>query len=199
VRNLGKSVQARRFLELMPNPEMAKDLRSLAPALYWRLRRQQMYFTPAAGLFIDARIEQVPNSRSRLTLSAQRDLLGAPMLQMEWWKTEVDKHTLRSVLARARRFWRSTRLDVTSPVAWSVEPDQDDLVERTVDTRHPAGTARMGVDPRTSVVSPRLACHAVPNVFVASAAVFPSSGSANPTLTIMQIACLAAESVMAVS
>ena len=56
----------------------------------------------------------------------------------------------------------------------------------------------MGADPRTSVVNPRLACHAVPNIFVASAAVFPSSGSANPTLTIMQIACRAAESVMAV-
>ena len=56
----------------------------------------------------------------------------------------------------------------------------------------------MGVNPRTSVVNSLLACHAVPNLFVASAAVFPSSGSANPTLTIMQIACRAAESVMAV-
>ena len=55
----------------------------------------------------------------------------------------------------------------------------------------------MGVDPRTSVVNPRLACHAIPNIFLASAAVFSSSGSANPTLTIMQIACRAAESVMA--
>ena len=55
----------------------------------------------------------------------------------------------------------------------------------------------MGVDPRTSVVNPRLACHAVANVFVASAAAFPSSGSANPTLTIMQIAFRAAESVTA--
>jgi choline dehydrogenase-like flavoprotein len=85
-----------------------------------------------------------------------------------------------------------------SPIAWSIDPDEDDLIEQTVDTRHPAGTARMGVDPSTSVVNARLACHAVPNMFVASAAVFPSSGSANPTLTIMQIACRAAESVTAV-
>ena len=117
---------------------------------------------------------------------------------MDWRKTAADRHTLRSVLLRAHRFWRSTFLDATSPVAWSIDPDQDDLIEQTIDTRHPAGTARMGVDPRASVVNPRLACHAVPNVFVASAAVFPSSGSANPTLTIMQIACRAAESVMAV-
>jgi choline dehydrogenase-like flavoprotein len=198
VRNLGKSAQARRLLELVPKPEIAKDLRSLGPALYWRMRHKQMYFSPAIDLFVDARIEQVPNSRSRLTLSKQRDELGAPKLQMDWRKTDADKHTLRSVLLRARRFWRSTHLGVTSPVDWSVDPDQDDLIDQTIDTRHPAGTARMGVDPRTSVVNPRLACHAVPNIFIASAAVFPSSGSANPTLTIMQIACRAAESVMAV-
>jgi choline dehydrogenase-like flavoprotein len=198
VRNLGKSVQARRFLELAPRREMAKDLGNLAPALYWGLRHRQLYLTSAADLFVEVRIEQVPDSRSRLTLSRELDELGAPILQMDWRKTEVDKHTLRSVLRRARRFWRSSFLDFTSPIAWSIDPEQDDLIEQTIDTRHPAGTARMGVDPRMSVVDPRLACHAVPNVFVASGAVFPSSGSANPTLTIMEIACRAAESVMAV-
>lgn len=197
VRKLGKSIQARRFSELAPTRDMAKDLSSLAPALYWRVRHKQMYFSPAIDLFIDARIEQAPNSRSRLTLSRQRDELGAPMLQMEWRKSALDRHTLRSVLLRARRFWRSTGLDAASPVEWSADPDRDDLIDETVDTRHPAGTARMGLDPRASVVNPRLACHAVPNIFVASAAVFPSSGSANPTLTIIEIACRAAESVMA--
>jgi len=197
-RNLGKSVQARRFPELVPKAEIAKDLGSLAPALYWRVRHKQVHFSPCIDLFVDARIEQVPKSLSRLALSKQRDELGAPMLRMDWRKTDSDKHTLRSVLLRARRFWRSTFLHATSPIAWSINPDQDDLVEQTMDTRHPAGTARMGTDPRRSVVNPRLACHAVPNVLVASAAVFPSSGSANPTLTIMQIAFRAAESVMAV-
>ncbi|HEY3624456.1 MAG TPA: GMC family oxidoreductase [Roseiarcus sp.] len=198
VRNLGKSVQARRFPELVPKREVAKDLGSLGRALYWRVRHKQMYFSPSVDLFVDARIEQAPSSLSCLTLSKSHDEFGAPLLQIDWRKTAQDKHTLRSVLLRARRFWRSTRLDVTSPVSWSIDPDQEDLIERTTDTRHPAGTARMGVDPRTSVVNPQLACHAIPNVFVASAAVFPSSGSSNPTLTIMQIACRAVESVMAV-
>jgi choline dehydrogenase-like flavoprotein len=198
VRNLGKSVQARRFLELVPKYGMAKDLGSAGPAFYWRVRYKQMYFSPAMELFVDARIEQTPSSRSRLTLSRSRDRFGAPMLQINWRKTALDRHTLRSVLLRARRFWQSTFLHATSPIAWSVDPDQENLIDQATDTRHPAGTARMGADPRTSVVNPRLACHAVPNIFVASAAVFPSSGSANPTLTIMQIACRAAESVMAV-
>jgi choline dehydrogenase-like flavoprotein len=147
-------------------------------------------------LFVDARIEQTPNSCSRLALSRSRDGFGAPMLKIDWRKTALDRHTLRSVLLRARWFWQSTFLRATSPIVWSIDPDEEDLIERTTDTRHPAGTARMGADPRTSVVNARLACHAVPNIFVASAAVFPSSGSANPTLTIIQIACRAAESVM---
>jgi choline dehydrogenase-like flavoprotein len=198
VRNLGKSIQARRFPELVPRRETAKDFGSLSQALYWRIRHKQMYFSEAMDLFVDARVEQTPSSRSRLTLSRHRDELGAQMLQLDWRKTSFDEHTLRSVLLRARRFWRTTSLHVTSPVSWTVDPDQQDLIDHTTDTRHPAGTTRMGVDPRTSVVDPRLACHAVPNIFVASAAVFPSSGSANPTLTIMLIACRAAESVMAV-
>jgi len=197
IRNLGKSVQSRRFPGLIPGREIVSDAGSLSRALYWRVRRRQMYLGPALDLFVDARIEQTPNHASRLTLSKQRDALGVPMLQVDWRRTSLDKHTLRSLLLRARRFWSSTLLDATSPIAWSAKPDADDLIERATDTRHPAGTARMGVDPRTSVVNPSLACHAVPNIFVASAAVFPSSGSANPTLTIMQIACRAAESVTA--
>jgi choline dehydrogenase-like flavoprotein len=196
MRNLGKSVQARRFPELLPKREIVKDAGSLAGALYWRARHKQMYFSPAMDLFVDARIEQTPTRSSRLTLSNHRDEFGAPILQIDWRKTAIDGHTLRSVLLRARRFWESCFLHATSPIVWSIDPDEEDLIERVTDTRHPAGTARMGDDPRNSVVNPRLACHAVPNIFVASAAVFPSSGSANPSLTIMQVACRAAESVM---
>lgn len=198
VRNLGKSAQGRRFLEFLPNAEIVRDLGSLAPALYWRLRHKQMYLSRSVDLFVDARIEQVPSSLSRLTLADRRDPFGVRILRMDWRRTAADRRTLRSVLLRARRFWRSTHLHATSPIDWSVEPDEDDLIERTTDTRHPAGTARMGLDPRTSVVNPQLACHAAPNVFVASAAVFPSSGSANPTLTIMELAFRAAESVIGV-
>ena len=54
-------------------------------------------------LFVDARIEQAPSANSRLTLSQRPDEFGAPMLRMDWRKTELDKHTLRSVLLRARR------------------------------------------------------------------------------------------------
>lgn len=55
----------------------------------------------------------------------------------------------------------------------------------------------MGLDPARSVVDPALRVHAVPNIHIASASAFPSSGSANPTFTILQLAMLAADTVLA--
>jgi choline dehydrogenase-like flavoprotein len=54
----------------------------------------------------------------------------------------------------------------------------------------------MGANPATSVVRPDLRCHHVPNIWIASASTFPSSGSANPTLTILQLAFRAADALL---
>jgi choline dehydrogenase-like flavoprotein len=50
---------------------------------------------------------------------------------------------------------------------------------------HPMGTARMGADARTSVVSPTGETHDVPGLYVADASIFPTSLRVNPMLTIM--------------
>jgi choline dehydrogenase-like flavoprotein len=198
IRNLGRSAQAGRFLDLLPDKLLARDAATLVPALYWKMFHKQMYFSGQVDLFVDARIEQVPSVNSRINLSSQKDPFDVPMLQLVWRKTPIDALTFRAVLKRARSFWKSTFLQKSSPVEWAFDPSHDDhsLIEASRDTRHPAGTARMGTDPANSVVDPSLRCHSVPNLFVASAAVFPSSGSANPTLTVMQLAMLAAEGAL---
>jgi choline dehydrogenase-like flavoprotein len=50
------------------------------------------------------------------------------------------------------------------------------------------GGARMGADPRTSVLNQFQQAHDVPNLFVMDASGFPSGGCQNPTLTIMALA-----------
>src|SRR2546421_533682 len=52
---------------------------------------------------------------------------------------------------------------------------------------HEIGTARMGADPKTSVVSPFCQAHDVENIFVTDGACWVSSGCQNPTLTMMAI------------
>ena len=53
---------------------------------------------------------------------------------------------------------------------------------------HHIGTARMGIDPRSSVVDADCRVHSVRNLFVAGSAVFPTSSQANPTLTLVALA-----------
>jgi choline dehydrogenase-like flavoprotein len=62
-------------------------------------------------------------------------------------------------------------------------------------TAHIMGTARMGHDPRTSVVNAVGRMHELDNVHIADGSVFTSSGGFNPTLTIMALALRAARHI----
>lgn len=53
---------------------------------------------------------------------------------------------------------------------------------------HNMGTARMGNDPASSVCNKWGQTHEVPNLFVSDGSLFVTSGSANPTLTIIALA-----------
>lgn len=53
---------------------------------------------------------------------------------------------------------------------------------------HPMGTVRMGTDPYLSICNPNLEIHGIKNLFVLSAAVFPSGSNTNPTFTTLALA-----------
>lgn len=57
---------------------------------------------------------------------------------------------------------------------------------------HEMGTARMGRDPKTSVLNENNQIHAVPNVYVTDGACMTSSASQNPSLTYMTLTARAA-------
>lgn len=56
------------------------------------------------------------------------------------------------------------------------------------DANHDVGTARMGADPKTSVLNQFQQTHDVKNLFVMDGSCFNSPGCQNPTLTIMALA-----------
>jgi choline dehydrogenase-like flavoprotein len=57
---------------------------------------------------------------------------------------------------------------------------------------HEMGTARMGRDPKTSVLNAHNQVHAVPNVFVTDGSCMVSSPTQNPSLTYMALTARAA-------
>ena len=59
------------------------------------------------------------------------------------------------------------------------------------------GTARMGDDPATSVVDASLRSHDHKNLYILGSSVFPTGGTANPTLTIAALSLRAAQAIEA--
>jgi choline dehydrogenase-like flavoprotein len=64
-------------------------------------------------------------------------------------------------------------------------------------TNHELGGARMGSDPRRSVVDRFCRAHDVPNLYVVDGSVFPSASEKNPTHTIMALAARTADHIAA--
>jgi choline dehydrogenase-like flavoprotein len=134
--------------------------------------------------------EQTPLRDSRVSLRAERDRIGVPVVQLDW---RVNPDDLRNI----RRNLGAIAAGLASSGAGTVYlPDVADDVwaERIVGSWHHMGTTRMHPDPRHGIVDAMCRAHAVPNLFVTGSSVFPTTGFANPTLTIVAMALrLAAE------
>ena len=64
---------------------------------------------------------------------------------------------------------------------------------------HECGTARMGKDPKKSVLNAYNQAHDVKNVFVTDGAAFVTQGCYEPTLTIMAVSARAADYIISAS
>jgi choline dehydrogenase-like flavoprotein len=62
-------------------------------------------------------------------------------------------------------------------------------------TAHQAGTARFGIDPKTSVLDLDCKAHELDNLYITDASFFPSIGAVNPTLTIIANALRVADKI----
>jgi choline dehydrogenase-like flavoprotein len=63
--------------------------------------------------------------------------------------------------------------------------DDDSWPEVVIGGNHHMGTTRMSDDPRRGVVDRNTRVHGTDNLYIAGSSVFPTSGAANPTLTIV--------------
>jgi len=185
----------KRFIDF--KTETRNCIENLTPKLYWNHIINNKFMNKHSDIVVEMRVEQVPTFSSTVSLSESKDALGIPELQLHWLRTSEDEKTMRAVIQMGKEYWDSMSFSRAWPINWFLDQNLcDDLIEISEDTCHPAGSARMGNSPSNSVVGRDLRCHAVQNLLVASAAVFPTSGSANPTMTVMQIAALAADNVI---
>lgn len=198
IRDLGRLLQGktlpRRDLDLA---QQALSLETLYKLLFWRLRHRQLYLSAEIGIDVELRIEQAPIATHRIALSESVDDLDVPRVSLTWSPTDTDRRTFLEALRRFKAYWAQCGLARTSPILWCVpeRSAEDYFFASARDASHPAGSTRMGIDPARSVVTSSLRCHGVPNLYLVSASVFPSSGSANPSLTLLQLALRCADEI----
>ena len=122
--------------------------------------------------------EMLPRETNRATLHPTlKDRWGIPALHIEaqWSENEIAIHRDMSITA-------SELLDAAG--AHNIEPSTRGL-STPGGSNHEMGTARMGRDPKTSVLNGWNQCWEVPNLFITDGAFMTSSGCQNPSLTYM--------------
>ena len=143
------------------------------------LRDEMEKYNHAAGVKIVGEI--MPDESNRVGLADETDEFGLKIARVTFSYGDNDKRLIRHSMqamrdcldaAGARELW-----------------DQDD------DTCHLNGTARMGDDPRRSVVNADCRSWDIPNLWICDGSVFPTVGGVNPSLTIQAIALRTADRI----
>jgi choline dehydrogenase-like flavoprotein len=76
-----------------------------------------------------------------------------------------------------------------------VKVEFEDWPDDFLKVNHHIGTTRMSEDPKLGVVDASCRVHGIQNLFIAGSSVFPTEGSASPTLTIVAMALRLAEHI----
>jgi choline dehydrogenase-like flavoprotein len=129
--------------------------------------------------------EIIPDPNNRFTLSDQKDKWGLPVLSFE---SEYKDNEI------------AMRKDMMNDAAEMLEAAGFKNVS-TYDNKnahiglgiHEMGTARMGRDPKTSVLNGNNQVHGVKNVFVTDGAAMTSASCVNPSLTYMALTARAVD------
>ena len=131
----------------------------------------------------------------RMNLYAQAEGLPYYDNRVELHPTEKDQwgQPLLNIISEFKENERLMRIDIKEQTAEILEAaglKDINITEGPAimgDTVHEMGTARMGHDPKTSLLNAFNQCHDIPNLFITDGSCMPSSGYASPSLTYMAL------------
>jgi choline dehydrogenase-like flavoprotein len=141
---------------------------------------------PQRFYHLTTRQEQAPNPDSRVTLSADKDALGVPRARLDWRVTELDKRSMRTFYQLLGREMGRTDTGRVQIKDWLLS---NDLTWPSFISGgwHHMGTTRMSADPKQGVVDANCKIHGLANLYIGGAAVYPTAGAVNPTLTLVAL------------
>ena len=136
--------------------------------------------------------EMIPNPDTYCEIDPDTvDQFGIPVLRFHFRWSEYEllqardmQETFRAIVEAGGGVYR-TRTQADGPYPYGIQPGGKII--------HEVGTARMGIDPRTSVLNGYCQAHEVRNLFVTDGAPLVTNPDKNPTLTIMALSWRASE------
>jgi choline dehydrogenase-like flavoprotein len=140
-------------------------------------------------------MEMEPRAANRVELDTERDELGSPLPRVVHDTSPRDRRSLVALHAVLAGELARTGLGQLEGALTELAPEAPWPIDQ--DASHHIGTTRMGVDPKTSVCTPDLLVRGTQNLYMSGASVFPTSGCANPTYTIVALAIRLAEHLAA--
>lgn len=160
---------------------------------WWRYWHSQLWISPRATAIGVIDIEQETSLANRISLGDSRDIFGVQRARIDWDLSEFDAENFYSTCMSIFSKWTQSDLMNIARLDWRLpEFEQKDMLvahffNTAKDVFHPSGSTRMGTNGANSVVDGNLKVHGLANLYVASTSVFPSSGSANPTFTLIAL------------
>nr|WP_282572224.1 GMC family oxidoreductase [Roseomonas acroporae] len=168
------------YMSQGPLPQLWAETQLSAHGLWGEaLMRAMGRYNHVVGLKIVG--EFMPQARNRVTLAEERDQYGLPVARLTYSWCDNDRRLGRHAMGVMGQALEA----IGAHDIWRQEDD----------TCHLNGGARMGSDPRESVVDADCRSWDIPNLWVCDGSVFPTVGGVNPSLTIQAVACRTADRI----
>lgn len=168
---------------LRPEPPCTADFDALLAAAL----RNEPPPCPAHVGDVFIACEQALDPDNRVRLIAERDRFGLRRIALDWRVSKTDLRTLRTAAMEVAARLATRDRGRMQIVDWLLNGEAP-TADRLWGGNHHMGTTRMSDDPRTGVVYADGRVHSVANLYCGGSSVFATSGHANPTYTIVQLA-----------
>jgi len=132
--------------------------------------------------------EQAPNWHSRVALTNMRDQLGMRKIKLDWQLSELDHTNLLKTSHWIGREVGRLGIGRMRQPDWFKKSISKVFKKNTGGNFHHMGTLRISNNSQHGVVDVNCRVHGMENLYIAGSSIFPTSGYANPTLTIVALA-----------
>ncbi len=156
--------------------------RLTSKGLYGKQLKEEFNKTVSKQVIISILTEMLPNPENRIIPSTEKfDAIGIPHPEIHF---NLDDYTKKGFAVGREKSFEILKLSGCEELK---------TIDKWFGAGHIMGTYRMGINPKSSVVDANLTSHDHKNLFLVGAGVMPTTGSANPTLTIAALSLKCAD------